>query len=107
MLKFTKAAIGKWFSSLEVLLSKEQPKTLGKLEDWDYKTACRFFKNDLEHQKLLKIAKELDTMMDKCGLMTKCKAIFTDGDIVAYMPDYFKTTSEQKGVISVSWGIHV
>ena len=46
-------------------------------------------------------------MMDECRLTTKCKAIFTDGDMAAYMPDYFETTSEHKGVISVSWGIHV
>jgi len=114
LLKLMKPARCKRFSALEVIgllfniLSSEQQKELDNLEDWNYETAFRFVANDPERQELLRIAQDLDIIVDQCGLTTECKAIFTDGDMAAYIPDYFENTSvHNTGAISVSFAIHL
>jgi hypothetical protein len=61
---------------------------------------------DPTHQELRRLAEGLDDAVGQCGVTTECRAIFIDGDMAAYIPDYFqKTTVHGTGHISVSTAI--
>lgn len=50
---------------------------------------------------LVDTAKELESVLDELDVSTQCKAIICDGDMAAYIPDYFEH-SHNSGELSAS-----
>ncbi len=71
----------------------------------DFWTALRLKAAKKDHhlylEQVVNAAERLEKALAKLELSGQCKALLIDGDMAAFLPDYF-STSEHSGVISVS-----